>query len=176
MTKTLAVNPPTDPKASLITLAYVVFTPASVKRMRKSTETSASTATIIIKAMAGNTPRTFRIAGIDMIPEPIMLVATLSTAPGMVPGTGANFDPVKRGMWTPADGDIPVDGGEIMVGEFEKEMWSWLFMLPSIYIYIYLEKINTGSFGWICVYIHKFLFMKHMTIIQDNWLDLRLRS
>lgn len=140
MTITLVVNPPTDPKASLITLAYVVFTPASVKRMRKSTETSASTATIRIKAMAGNTPRTFRIAGIDMIPEPIMLVATLSTAPGTVPGAGTNFDPVKRGMWTPADGDIPADGGEIMVESLRRKGAVGYISISCVTIHLYLLR------------------------------------
>lgn len=141
MTITLVINPPTDPKASLITLAYVVFTPASVKRMRKSTETSASTATIRIKARAGNTPRTFRIAGMDMIPEPIMLVATLSTAPGMVPGAGANFDPVNRGIWTPVDGDIPADGGEIMVESLRRKGGVGYISISYVTIHLYyLEK------------------------------------
>ncbi|MFS7968896.1 hypothetical protein Hanom_Chr09g00802871 [Helianthus anomalus] len=34
-----------------------------------------------IKRKAGTTPRTLRVAGIDMIPAPIMLVETLNTAP-----------------------------------------------------------------------------------------------
>ncbi|KAK2442187.1 Transmembrane amino acid transporter family protein [Trifolium repens] len=90
-----------------MTPAYVVFAPASVKRIRKSTEISASTATIKINANEGNTPRTFRIAGIDIIPDPIMLVATLNTAPGMVPCSAVDFDPGKRGTWIAAVGDIP---------------------------------------------------------------------
>ena len=96
-----------------------MVTPACVKRMRKSTETSASTATIRIKAKEGSTPRTLRIAGIDMIPEPIMLVATLNTAPGIEPGTAAGFDPVKRGTLTPADGVGDIRAVRFF-GEFEK--------------------------------------------------------
>lgn len=105
--KTLVINAPTDPKASFITLAYVGFIPASVKRMRKSTETSASTATIRITTREGNTPRTLRIAGIDMIPDPITELMTLNTAPGTVPCSTADFGPVRRGIWTPANCDIP---------------------------------------------------------------------
>lgn len=90
-----------------MTPEYVVVSPACVKRMRKSTDTSASPATIAIKAKEGKTPRTLRIAGIDMIPAPIMLVATLNTAPGIEPRPAAGVDPVKRGTWTPADGVIP---------------------------------------------------------------------
>lgn len=108
MIQTLAVKAPADPKASFMTPEYVVVSPACVKRMRNSTETSASTATIRNKVKEGKTPRTLRTAGIDMIPEPIMLEAILSTAPGIEPDPAAELQPVKRGAWTPFDGgDIP---------------------------------------------------------------------
>ena len=50
-----------------------------------------------LKAKEGSTLRTLRTAGTDMIPEPIMVVVTLNTVPGIEPGTATGFDPVKRG-------------------------------------------------------------------------------
>lgn len=75
------VTDPTRPNDSDITPAYVVVSPALVKRMRNSTETSAMSAMTTMSTKAGITPKTLRVAGIDMIPAPIMLVDTLKTAP-----------------------------------------------------------------------------------------------
>lgn len=107
MTQTCAANAPADPNASLITPAYVIVSPECVNRIRKSTDSSARTATTRIIANAGTTPRTFMIAGIDMIPAPTMLVATLNTAPGTEAGGVAALDSPRRGALTPATGDMP---------------------------------------------------------------------
>lgn len=53
----------------------------------------------MIRAKAGITPRTFNVAGIDIIPAPIMLVATLNTAPDRDARDGSDA-PVRSGAWT----------------------------------------------------------------------------
>lgn len=112
MTQICAAKAPKGPNDSLMTPAYVVVSPECVNLMRKSTETSARTATMRIVAKAGITPRTFRIAGIDMIPAPTMLVATLNTAPETVAGFCPGLDSGKRGTCTPVAGDISAVRGK----------------------------------------------------------------
>lgn len=107
MTQIWAASAPTGPNASLITPAYVVVSPECVNLMRKSTDTSARRAMTRIITKAGITPRTFSVAGIDMMPAPIMLVATLKTAPETDAGFAAALLTGKRGTWTPSAGDIP---------------------------------------------------------------------
>lgn len=105
--QTCTANAPGDPNASLMTPAYVVVLPECVNRNRNSTDSSANRATIRIMARAGNTPSTFMIAGIDMIPAPTMLLATLNTAPGTEAGAAGALESPKRGTLTPAAGDMP---------------------------------------------------------------------
>lgn len=98
---------PKGPKASLMTPEYVVVSPERVNLIKNSTEISASKAITRTKTKAGITPRTFRVAGRDMIPAPITLVATLNTAPETVAGFKEVLDPDKRGAFAPITGDIP---------------------------------------------------------------------
>lgn len=108
ITQTCAATAPAGPNASLMTPAYVVVSPECVNLIRNSTDTSARRAITRINANAGITPRTFSVAGIDMIPAPIMLVATLNTAPDTVAVSAcAALDSDKRGMRAPSTGDIP---------------------------------------------------------------------
>lgn len=108
MTATWAATAPKGPKASLMTPAYVVVSPECVNLMRNSTETSARTAVTRISKNAGTNPKTFMVAGMDMIPAPITLVATLNTAPDTVAGgfSAANLEFGKSGTRAPATGDI----------------------------------------------------------------------
>ena len=83
-TNTCSTVDPAFPNDSLITPAYVILPPeavGAVYRSRNSTETSQRNATKRMSAMAGKTPSTFNVAGIDMIPAPTMLVDRLNTAP-----------------------------------------------------------------------------------------------
>lgn len=64
-----------------MTPAYVVDSPELVNLIRNSVETWASHAITTIIRNAGITPSTLRVAGMDMIPAPIMLVETLKMAP-----------------------------------------------------------------------------------------------
>jgi len=57
-------------------------------------------------AKAGTTPRTFMIAGIDIIPAPTMLVATLNTAPETDAGVIALLDSPNSGTLAPTAGDM----------------------------------------------------------------------
>jgi hypothetical protein len=52
-----------------------------VYRRMNSTDTSESAATAAMRTSAGSTPSTRIAAGIDMMPAPTKLVATLNTAP-----------------------------------------------------------------------------------------------
>lgn len=144
MTQTCAANAPPDPNASLMTPAYVVVSPECVNRIRKSTDSSASTATTRIIAKAGTTPRTFMIAGIDMIPAPTMLVATLNTAPGTEAGGGVPLESPRRGTLTPAAGDMP----EAKLWGSEKVRWrcavpgSLLSLNWMVFVLLSLTKIS----------------------------------
>jgi hypothetical protein len=94
-----------------MTPAYVVNSPESVYLNKNSTEISTSHAIIIINTKAGITPSTLSVAGIDIIPAPIILVDTLNTAPC----TDARFSPSflsgRSGARIPVAGDIP--GGNL---------------------------------------------------------------
>lgn len=96
---------PTFPNDSPITPEYVVESPAWVYLIRNSTDISASQAITTIRKNAGTTPNTLIVAGIDIIPAPMMLVETLNTAPD----TDACFPGLlsgSSGTFTPAAGDI----------------------------------------------------------------------
>jgi len=100
---------PTGPNDSLITPAYVVVSPARVNLIRNSTEISARNAITRISTKAGITPRTFKVAGRDIMPAPIMLLATLKTAPETVAGGTPPLESGRRGTRAPATGDISDD-------------------------------------------------------------------
>lgn len=109
---------PTCPKDSLMTPAYVMDSPECVNLIKNSTETSVKKAMITISRKAGMTPSTLRVAGIDIIPAPIMLVDTLNTAPDTVARLTGLF-PGSSGTRAPAAGDIPIT--------------SLLFLLESLF-------------------------------------------
>jgi len=149
MTQTCTANAPGDPNASLMTPEYVVVSPECVKRRRNSTESSASTATTIIMVKAGTTPRTFMIAGIDMIPAPTMLVATLNTAPDTDAGVIARLDSPNNGTLTPAAGDMAAK----KVSGWENEVrgdgwWLWMVLFCDENQFSFLLYKGITSFRW----------------------------
>ncbi|TQD92773.1 hypothetical protein C1H46_021609 [Malus baccata] len=107
MTHICVANDPTCPKDSLMTPEYVVDSPECVNLIRNSTETSANKAMITISTKAGITPSTLRVAGMDMILAPIMLVDTLNTAPETDPRL-TGFLSCSSGTWASATGNIPM--------------------------------------------------------------------
>lgn len=80
ITQICTAKEPIFPKFSFINPAYVVDWPAYVALNMKFTVMSTNKATRTIKTNAGTTPRTFKVAGIDIIPAPIIVVDTLNTA------------------------------------------------------------------------------------------------
>ncbi|MED6156059.1 hypothetical protein PIB30_011260 [Stylosanthes scabra] len=109
ITPTCAATAPNGPNDSLITPAYVVVSPECVNLIRNSTDISARIAVTNINKNAGTTPSTFNVAGTDIIPAPITLVATLNTAPDTVAGgtsSATSFAAGKSGTRAPAVGDI----------------------------------------------------------------------
>nr|GMD57671.1 hypothetical protein Iba_chr11eCG15010 [Ipomoea batatas] len=93
--------------------------PACVNLSRKSTETSTSTATTTVKTNAGITPSTFRVAGMDMIPAPMILVVTLNTARHSTTLLSAGVSLLwSSGASAPITGDIPESGENVLARDF----------------------------------------------------------
>ena len=81
MTQICTATDPNDPNDSASKPAYVSDLPEFVYLNINSAVTSTENATIRITINPGIMPRTFMVAGIDMIPAPIMVVEMLNTAP-----------------------------------------------------------------------------------------------
>lgn len=124
MTHTCAAIDPTCPNDSFMTPAYVLDSPECVNLIRNSTETSAKKAMITMSTKAGMTPNTLRVAGMDIIPAPIMLVDTLNTAPDTEPCL-TFLCSGSSGAWTPAAGDIPMSN--VLEGG-RSQKWCCLFV------------------------------------------------
>lgn len=106
MTQTCRATDPTRPNDSFMSPAYVVASPECVNLIRNSTDMSASHAMTTISTNAGTAPRTLRVAGMDIIPAPIMDVETLKTAPETDAGLAGDFFSGSSGMCGSASGDM----------------------------------------------------------------------
>lgn len=81
MTQICTAMEPNGPNDSPTMPAYVSDLPEFVYLSRNSTVTSVKIATNKMAMNPGIMPSTFMVAGMDMIPAPIMVVEMLKTAP-----------------------------------------------------------------------------------------------
>lgn len=88
ITQILTARDPPHPNDSPTIPAYVTALPELVHLNINSTVKSVITATNTIIISPGIMPRTFMVAGIDMIPAPTMVVEMLKTAPEIDPFWG----------------------------------------------------------------------------------------
>lgn len=107
---------PARPKDSPISPAYEPDEPWHVYRIMNSTEASERKATAAMRARAGPTPRTFKVAGMDMMPAPMILVARLKTAPDTDAPSPA-FGSDVTGAWREGRRGVRVPGGDFI--------WIW---------------------------------------------------
>ena len=91
ITQILTAKDPTVPNDSPTIPAYVTALPELVHLNINSTVKSVIIATNTITINPGITPKTFIVAGIDIIPAPTIVVDMLNTAPEIVPFCGIEF-------------------------------------------------------------------------------------